>query len=68
MHRPKWQGQVWWSRVRATGAGAQRGQTMAEYATVLGVLIIAVAATIGVFASGIDAKLQNDLTNILSGM
>ena len=39
---------------------------MAEYATVLGVLIIAVAATIGVFSIGIDAKLQNDLTTILS--
>jgi Flp pilus assembly pilin Flp len=68
MHRPKWQGQRWWSRLRTTSAGAERGQTMAEYATVLGVLIIAVAATFGVFASGIDAKLQNDLTNILSGM
>lgn len=41
---------------------------MAEYATLLGVLIIAVAATITVLAGGIDAKLQNDLTNILTGM
>ena len=50
-------------------ARRSRGQTMAEYATLLGVLIIAVAA---VFARrspiGVDAKLQNDLTTILSGM
>jgi Flp pilus assembly pilin Flp len=63
MHRPTWQGSSWWGRARE-----ERAQTMAEYATVLGVLIIAVAATIGVFSSGIDAKLQSDLTNILSGM
>jgi Flp pilus assembly pilin Flp len=63
MRRPKWQGPAWWGRARA-----ERGQTMAEYATVLGILIIAVVAAIGVFASGVDAKLQNDLTTILSGI
>lgn len=63
MRRPKWQGSGWWRSARA-----ECGQTMAEYATVLGVLIIAVAATIGVFATGIDAKLQDDLATILSGM
>jgi hypothetical protein len=41
---------------------------MAEYATVLGVLIIAVAAAVTVLAGGIDAKLQEDLANILTGM
>ena len=63
MRRPTWQASTWLARARV-----ERGQTMAEYATVLGVLIIAVAATIGVFATGIDAKLQDDLTTILSGM
>lgn len=63
MRRPTLQPSAWWARARA-----ERAQTMAEYATVLGVLIIAVAATIGVFSNGIDAKLQNDLTTILGGM
>jgi Flp pilus assembly pilin Flp len=49
-------------------ARAERAQTMAEYATVLGVLIIAIVAAIGLFASGVDAKLQDDLTTILSGI
>jgi hypothetical protein len=63
MHRPTWQGSAWWAR-----ACGERAQTMAEYATVLGVLIIAVVAAIAVFSSGVDAKLQNDLTTILSGI
>ena len=62
MRRPKWQA----SARRALAE--ESGQTMAEYATLLGVLIIAVAATVTVLAGGIDAKLQNDLTNILTGM
>ena len=63
MHRPTWQAASWLARTRA-----ERAQTMAEYATVLGVLIIAVVAAIGVFSSGVDAKLQDDLTTILSGI
>jgi Flp pilus assembly pilin Flp len=63
MRRPKWQ-----ASARRALAEQESGQTMAEYATLLGVLIIAVAATITVLAGGIDAKLQNDLTNILTGM
>jgi Flp pilus assembly pilin Flp len=63
MHRPTWQASSWLARARA-----ERAQTMAEYATVLGVLIIAVVAAIGVFSSGVDAKLQSDLTTILSGI
>ncbi len=45
----------------------ESGQTMAEYATLLGVLIIAVAAVFTLFAVGVDAKLQSDLNTILSG-
>ena len=63
MRRPKWQAAAW--RVRAQ---EESGQTMAEYATVLGVLIIAVAVAITALSLGIDAKLQNDLSTILTGM
>jgi Flp pilus assembly pilin Flp len=45
----------------------ESGQTMAEYATVLGVLIIAVVAAISIFSSGVDNKLQSDLVAIFSG-
>jgi Flp pilus assembly pilin Flp len=48
--------------------GAESGQTMAEYATVLGVLIIAVVAAITVFATAVDNKLQSDIVTILSGI
>jgi Flp pilus assembly pilin Flp len=65
MRRPMWQGSA--RRVRRE-AGSELGQTMAEYATLLGVLIIAVAAVFTAFALGINAKLQTDLLNILSGM
>jgi hypothetical protein len=41
---------------------------MAEYAVVLGVLIIAVAGVFTLFATGINAKLQSDLVVILSAM
>ena len=46
----------------------ESGQTMAEYATLLGVLIIAVAAVFTAFSVGVDAKLQDDLTTIMSGL
>ena len=41
---------------------------MAEYAVVLGVLIITVAVAVTALSLGITSKLQDDLTNILSGM
>ena len=67
MRRSIRQGRLWWTRA---GALAQResGQTMAEYAVVLGVLIIAVAAAFTVFSSAVDQKLQSDITTILSGL
>ena len=39
---------------------------MAEYATLLGVLIIAVVVAVTALSLGIDAKLQDDLTTILT--
>jgi Flp pilus assembly pilin Flp len=62
MRRPVWQGPGMRARIRA-----ESGQTMAEYATLLGVLIIAVVAAISIFSSGVDNKLQSDLVAILSG-
>jgi hypothetical protein len=41
---------------------------MAEYATLLGVLIIAVVVVIGALSLGIGVKLQDDLATVLSGM
>lgn len=52
----------------ATRMRAQAGQTMAEYATLLGVLIIAVVATITLFSTGVNTMLRSDLVTILSGM
>ena len=63
MRRPVWQGSSLRMRIRA-----ESGQTMAEYATVLGVLIIAVVAAISFFSNGVDNKLQSDLVTILSGV
>ena len=40
----------------------QSGQTMAEYAVVLGVITIAVVVTLGLLSSAI----QNTLTNVIS--
>jgi Flp pilus assembly pilin Flp len=62
MRRPVWQGSGIGARVRA-----ESGQTMAEYATVLGVLIIAVVAAISIFSSAVDNKLQSDIVAILGG-
>jgi hypothetical protein len=41
---------------------------MSEYAVVLGMLIIAVAGVFGLFATGINDKLQADLVVIFSAM
>jgi hypothetical protein len=62
MRRSMVQGRAWWAR-----AGSESGQTMAEYATVLGVLIIAVVAAIGLFTTGVENRLQSDIVTILSG-
>jgi Flp pilus assembly pilin Flp len=63
MRRLMWQGSAWKARL-----SSESGQTMAEYATVLGVLIITVAVAVTALSLGITSKLQDDLTNILSGM
>ncbi len=47
---------------------AERGQTMAEYAVVLGVLIVAVAATVVLFANGVHTLLQTSIISILDGL
>jgi Flp pilus assembly pilin Flp len=67
MRRSERQGSGWWTRA-GQRAHAESGQTMAEYAVVLGVLIIAVAGVFTLFATGINAKLQSDLVVILSAM
>ena len=63
MHPRRWQGSAWRARL-----ALESGQTMAEYATLLGVLIIAIVVIFGAFSVGINNKLQDDLTTILSGM
>lgn len=52
----------------AIGLRAERGQTMAEYAVVLGVLIVAVAATVVLFANGVHTLLQTSIISILNGL
>jgi Flp pilus assembly pilin Flp len=42
----------------------QSGQTMAEYAVVLGVITIAVVVTLGLLASAI----QNTLSNVIASL
>ena len=42
--------------------GSEAGQTMAEYAVVLGVITIAIVVTLGLLSSGI----QNLLSNVIS--
>ena len=42
----------------------ESGQTMAEYAVVLGVITIAVVVTLGLLATAI----QNTLTNVISSL
>jgi Flp pilus assembly pilin Flp len=63
MRRLAWQGSGIWACVRG-----ESGQTMAEYATVLGILIIAVVAAVTVFSSAVDSKLQSDIVAILGGV
>jgi Flp pilus assembly pilin Flp len=52
----------------ASSLRAERGQTMAEYAVVLGVLIVAVAATVVLFANGVHTLLQTSIISLLNGL
>ena len=67
MRQLVWGGSGWCGRAHAL-LQQERGQTMAEYATVLGILIIAVVGGVTLFANGVSAKLQADLVVILSGV
>ncbi|MEO9176858.1 MAG: hypothetical protein ABI317_15200 [Gaiellales bacterium] len=48
--------------------GREPGQTMAEYAVVLGVLIVAAAASFTIFATTVHTLLQNSIISILNGL
>jgi Flp pilus assembly pilin Flp len=48
----------------ATARDSESGQTMAEYAVVLGVITIAVVLTLGVLSS----KISSVLNNVISSM
>lgn len=41
---------------------------MAEYATVLGILIVAVVATITLLSTSVNSALESHITTILSGI
>jgi hypothetical protein len=41
---------------------------MAEYATVLGILVIGVVVALGLLTMGVADKLQSDVTTIVSAM
>jgi Flp pilus assembly pilin Flp len=57
-----WQWAVW-TRVRS-----EQGQTMAEYATLLAILVVAVVATIGLFSAAVNNALASHVTTILTGI
>jgi Flp pilus assembly pilin Flp len=48
--------------LRQFGASGEAGQTMAEYAVVLGVITIAIVVTLGLLSTAV----QNLLTNVIS--
>jgi Flp pilus assembly pilin Flp len=54
-------------RALAPRLRAECGQTMSEYAVVLGVLIVGVAATVLFFANGVHTLLQTSIMSILNG-
>jgi Flp pilus assembly pilin Flp len=51
------------SLVAATREG-ERGQTMAEYAVVLGVIVIAVVVTLGLLSTAIQGLLNNVIASL----
>lgn len=63
MRGSTWQRSEWVSHWRA-----ESGQTMAEYATVLGILVIGVVVALGLLTMGVADKLQSDVTTIVSAM
>ncbi len=48
--------------LRQLGTSGEAGQTMAEYAVVLGVITIAIVVTLGLLSTAV----QNLLTNVIS--
>jgi Flp pilus assembly pilin Flp len=55
-------------RTDSLDGSSEAGQTMAEYAVLLGLLIVAVAATMTVFSTGVNAALGSHITVILTGV
>lgn len=66
MRRSVWPGSDWW-RGLGMQARDESGQTMAEYSTLLAILVIGVVVVIGAFTTGVADKLQADLVTVLSG-
>jgi Flp pilus assembly pilin Flp len=56
------------ARAGSLDGSSEAGQTMAEYAVLLGLLIVAVAATMTVFSTGVNAALGSHITVILTGV
>jgi Flp pilus assembly pilin Flp len=48
----------------ATTRDSERGQTMAEYAVVLAVITVAIIATLGLLAGGINKALSSVTSNL----
>jgi Flp pilus assembly pilin Flp len=56
------------ARAVSLDPAAEAGQTMAEYATLLAVLIIAVATMMTVFSTAVNNALGSHITTILTGI
>ena len=65
MRRSIRQVQVRWRQAQVLVA-QQSGQTMAEYATVLAVVVIGVAVALTAFASAVNGMLQREITTIFT--
>jgi Flp pilus assembly pilin Flp len=50
------------------GARSEQGQTMAEYATLLAILIIAVVGALTVFSTAVSTTLSSEASTIVSGL
>jgi Flp pilus assembly pilin Flp len=50
------------------GARSEQGQTMAEYATLLAILIIAVVGALTVFSTAVSTTLTSEASMIVSGL